>query len=553
MTDDSAPDIFNEGVVKKSPGSIYMLTSVRQLLRMLDIGLVVPELVACVDDAIAAFDIDQLPALSTMAGYPAVPVLLELKLGVTKPQSVYPASAIKTIHFASQDELEDYQARGFENVPNTLFDFEVTPALFDKSSQGSVAASLAKIDRSALRRNYRQYDVLAGLLWDAIAQAGDADDVGSLLHRLASYSAADDVPAALNDWIQYKAEAGKLPLEDSGLMSTYLHLLGERDLDEGWASADVLEELAGQVLAPVADSEAFQKWYRYSKAVINNEKELGTLTDDGDVLLRAILLHLLNPDAEAIERMALRDPAPGIKVLAMARTLAATRLGFAPLSATGKLERPGAFWLVSDLIGAFINRDAFELNELVSESDPANGLVLSWQGQWVNNYAVIPSQSGSTGVGIRVDADVDEGGIQQEAPAYLSLIELQQMAERLDAIANTTIDEGQLTLVLTNPAAKLLPKQAVFSISMQGEQGVTFTSRLLDLSMKSHKAKLTGKRTLAALVYQTEQGADFRFEAEEEKYFSAQITLPQEINQQSLQTALQRLLDCHAWMKTTIK
>ena len=177
MTDNSTPDRFAASVIEKSPSLVYLLTSVRQLLRILDIGLVVPELVACLDDAIASFSSEQLPDLNTLKGYPAIPVLLELKPSTTTPQSIYPASTIKTIHFASKDKLEDYQARGFENVPNALFNFEVTPALFDKGSQGSVAASLPKLDRSALRKNYRQYDVLAGLLWDAIAQAEDVDEV----------------------------------------------------------------------------------------------------------------------------------------------------------------------------------------------------------------------------------------------------------------------------------------------------------------------------------------------------------------------------------------
>lgn len=542
MTDNSTPDRFAASVIEKSPSLVYLLTSVRQLLRILDIGLVVPELVACLDDAIASFSSEQLPDLNTLKGYPAIPVLLELKPSTTTPQSIYPASTIKTIHFASKDKLEDYQARGFENVPNALFNFEVTPALFDKGSQGRVAASLPKLDRSALRKNYRQYDVLAGLLWDAIAQAEDVDEVTSLLQSLISHSVTDDVAAALRSWVQHKADTGNLPFKDAGLMVTYLHLLGERDIDEGWASAEVLEEFASQVSASEADTEPFQKWYRYSKAVINNDKELSTLTDDGDVLLRAILLHLLNPDVEAIDRMAMREPAPGIKVLAMARTLAATRLGFAPLNAAVKLDQPGAFWLVSDLIAAFINKNVFELNELKVDVQLGAGSLIRWHDQVVGTYKATIQTT-----------DIEVGEVREEIPAYLSLIDLQSIVEGLDDIKSTQIDGGLLTLVLTKTAAKPLPKQAVFSISIQGAQGVIFTSRLLDLSMKSHKAKLTGKRTLAALVYQTKQGVDFRFETEEEKHFSAQLTLPQEINQQSLQTALQRMLDCHAWMKVTIK
>jgi hypothetical protein len=78
---------------------------------------------------------------------------------------------------------------------------------------------------------------------------------------------------------------------------------------------------------------------------------------------------------------------------------------------------------------------------------------------------------------------------------------------------------------------------------------VIFSSRLLDLNMKSHKAKLTGKQALAALAYQTTQGADFHFETREDEHFAAQVTFLGKINQQTLAAALSRLIDCHAWMK----
>lgn len=542
MTDDSTPDMFNEGVVKKPLSSVYLLTSVRQLVRILDIGLVVPELVTCIDDVIATFSIEQLPALNTIEGYPAVPVLLELKIGATKPQSAYPASTIKAIHFSTRDELEDYQARGFENVPNALFTFEVTPALFDKDPQANVAALLPKIDRSVLRQNYRQYDVLAGLLWDSITQAVGAEEVGSLLQSLVSYSVTDDVPAALNSWIRYEAEAGNLSIEDSGLMSTYLHLLGERDIDEGWVSADVLEELASRVLAPVADSESFQTWYRYTKAVINNEKELSTLTDDGDVLLRAILLHILNPEIDAIERMATRDPAPGIKVLKMAKTLAATRLGFAPLNAESKAECPGAFWLVSDLMAAFINKQPFSLANLIKTDVSEKRADLHWDHMLVNSYESL-SLAGESGFDISREVREPESNVA-------SLSDLKQLAEALDGIQSADNVDGVLTLQLTKSKCKNIPKQAAFHI-VQRENGLPlFSSRLLDLTMPSHNAKLTGKRLSAAFIYQTEEGKDFRFELVPEKAFNAEITLAENVSDVELQTVFQRLMDAHAWMKT---
>jgi hypothetical protein len=534
--------MFDDPMVKKTSGSCYILTGVRQLLRILDVGLVVPELVASYGFDIAVFDEQELGSLSGITGYPGVPVLLELNTATELNQKVYSASTIETIHFSSVDELEDYLARGFQNVPNALFNFAVTPNLFEQGNSRECKARLAKIDRGVLEDHYRQYDVLAGLLWSRISQVEQATDAHKLLVAMASHCEGNDISTALNYWVQAFVSTGKLTSEDNQLLSYYLQLLGQWGIEKGWSSVDVLEELAGCLPSSLSKGEIFQKWYRYSKAVIANEKELVTLTDEGDVILRAILLHLLNPDSKAIERMAQREPAPGSMVLDIASTLAAMRLGFAPLDAADKQKSPGAYYLVSYIMAAFINRSRPDLGPLAIVDDQTATTTLTWHGELVNHYAARIAAHG-----------MKDEGISEKPISYLLMADIENIVLKLDEVDTCVVNDNQVELMLTKAVAKSLPKQAVFSISIQGEEGVIFTSRLLDLSMKSHKAKLTGKRTLAALVYQTEQGADFRFETREEEHFSAQITLPQNIDRQSLQTGIQRLLDCHAWMKTTIK
>jgi hypothetical protein len=542
MADHTTQDMFGESASIGEFDSAYILTSVRQLLRILDIGLIVPELVAEIEGNVAIFNAKNLPALWAIGGYPPVAVLLELKPGANKLQSVYPASCIKTIHFSSKDQLEDYKARGFENVPNSLFTFAVTPSLFEKDVQSNIAASLPKLDRKVLLQNYRQYDVLAGILWNTIARANEAEELLSLIQGIAAGAEAGDIPAALNFWIGQESKAAGLSLDDRGLFGVYLFLLSERDTTEGWVPADELGALVAKLPSSIADSEHFRKWYRYSKAVISNEKELGTLTDDGDVLMRAILLHLLNPDAESIERMAMRDSAPGPNVVDMALSLAAARSGFAALRAELKLERPGAFWLISEITAAFINKTSFEINELRIDGEPSLGSSLLWHDELVGKLPA-PTQH-------KIDDEVD--GIQEKSPVYLLLSDVQQIALKLKEVESASIAEGLLTLVLTKEVSQPLPKQAVFTIKLQWEWGAVLSCCLLDLAMSSHKAKMTAKRMHAALAYQTEQGIDFRFEMLEEKHFLAQIIMSQQVNEGSLKVALLRLIDCHVWMKEKI-
>ncbi len=541
MSDESSLKLFNKTVVQEPSSGVFLLTGIRQLLRVLDIGLVVPELVACDGECIAQFTEASLPTLQSIQGYPVVPVLLELKTDVNSGNNVYPASAIKAIHFESTDALEDYQARGFQNVPNGLFDFSVIAALFEQGQGDESTAILAKMDRKGLKEHYRRHDVFAGLLRICILQSEKAAPLREQLELAASKSRDDDISGLFDAWVQTCIADDLLNAADAALLTSYLQELSERDIDEGWSSIEVLEALADRIPDASKTLESFQKWYQYSKAVISNEKELLNLTDEGDIGLRAMLLHLLNPDVEAVERMAQRDPAPGPKVLAMATTLAATRLGFAPLDAADKQSFPGAYYLVSDLVAAFINRQPFDLGALEQTETSEGAITLNWHGELVNQFSAIQS----------VENEAEEG-IQESPQTYLSLSDIEAVAKGLEGVGTAEIDDGQLILSLTRAAVKPLPKQATFSLILSG-QVVLFTSRLLDLSVKSQKAKLTGKRMMAALIYQTGQGRDFRFNTIDGDHFSAQISLPEPIDQSGLQTALQRLFDCHTWMKTTIK
>lgn len=541
MSDESNLGLFHEQVEEQPPAPIYLLTGTRQLLRLLDIGLIVPELVACNERKIFTVGKEGLSKLDAVKGYPAVPVILELKVDSADDWVVHPASAIQEIHFAKADDLEDYQARGFQNVPNGLFTFTISPKLFVPRDGPQTSACLSKIDRGELKENYRRYDVLAGLLWSYIAQSRDSSTVEVFLKSTADLSQVDDISAAFDNWVQSCIDSGLLNTDEGILLTSYLQLFSEQDIDEGWASAAMLEALAERLPESVKRLQTFQKWYRYCKNVIGNQKEIVTLTDEGDVSLRAILLHLLNPDSEAIERMALRDPAPGPRVLSIAASLAAARLGFAPLDASSKETFPGAYYLVSDLVAAFINKQIFELGSLQQATESAGSTILNWRGGLVNRFSASPT----------VATDTDSG-IQEPTPPSFELTDIEQLTNSLHDVESVAISDGELKVTLTKVAAKPLPKQAAFSI-MLSDDAAHFSSRLLNLSVKSQKAKLTGKRTLAALLYQTEQGKNFQFNTVEDDCFSAQVELAGPVDQQALQQALRSLLDCHAWMKTTIK
>ena len=111
---------------------LFCLTGIKQLLRILDMGLIVPELVVCDQKAkIKILSLTDLKSMGGINGYPAKPVLFELNNSLEVENKIISTSNIKTIHFESEDELDDYIARVFFNVPNGIYNFRVSPQLFE--------------------------------------------------------------------------------------------------------------------------------------------------------------------------------------------------------------------------------------------------------------------------------------------------------------------------------------------------------------------------------------------------------------------------------------
>ena len=104
----------------------YILTSKRYLLRMLDIGLITPELTVCNKDGqFAVVASDRLADFQKMKSYPVGPVLIQLRKQAGFQNQVISATEIECIHFPTEDDRDDYLSRQFENVPNELFEFKI--------------------------------------------------------------------------------------------------------------------------------------------------------------------------------------------------------------------------------------------------------------------------------------------------------------------------------------------------------------------------------------------------------------------------------------------
>ncbi|WP_438465751.1 hypothetical protein [Marinomonas sp. PE14-40] len=556
---------------QNEPSSInYVLTSKRYLLRILDIGLITPELVVCNENGeIQVVKSEELPGILTIEEGPMVPVLLELKTSGNMHGAVIPAAAIAVIHFPSNDDCEDYLSRAFENVPNELFKLEATPELFLPGSCLSSNLIFPKLDKQALSEKYRKADVFAGVLLHYLAQGKNADSLKSNIEKLAGKPTTNLFSA---DTIQLlMTQSLDITIEESisTVLEHYLKVLSSHPVDTGWNAKEVLQAL-DSLQGKKSPEDLFKKWIDFSYEIISNDRDLIPLTDEKQIVLRAILLHLLNPDQDSINRMAVREPLLGGKVISIARYLATAREGFSTISSEKKREVSGVYFLISSLISAGINNPQLSLEELKVVDESETELLLSWgneiadrntENKAVNNKTNIEESSAPEyGADSKqddaqfIETNIEESINDIDSENVIDREKLSDLSNEIKTVIGVTVEDEVLALDLDKKLLKLktisIPKHANFTLQIEGDN-LIFETRLLDLTIVSHTKKLTGPKMRAMLEYQTEMGRDFNFNLVPDESLRATIRFSStNLDSLRVEKILNQLIDVQIWMKS---
>ncbi|WP_156826554.1 hypothetical protein [Marinobacterium rhizophilum] len=548
MVDQLKINVSNNDSLNESNMSHYILTGSRNLLRILDVGLIVPELVATtIDGNIFKISPSELSSIKNIDGYPKVPVLLEIN-GNTCEDNYLPVSSIKAVHFNNSEAVHDFTSRGFENLPLGLFSILASPDLFIDGYSLSKPVRLSKIDREGLKERYRHIDVYAGGVFWLISNVSTVAKLKDLFERLSKIVKPDQICELLLDE-SIGMSGGSESDYSYAAYNSYLNLLGEHDLDEGWVRLDLITELESRLTEDTKSSEVIRGWFDYSKKVISHERELQKLTDENQIILRAILLHLLNPDLVSLNRVVESPLKHGALVVKLAKLLAATRIGFAPLTAKDKEEAPGSYFLISDLMAAVLNEarldsSCLELNYIDDVEKPF--CQVGWRGFSIANIAIDES---------KFNAEEIEESVDEYKPGRASIEDFVLAAKSLEKFEEPIYSQEGINLVLKKQFAQGLPRKCIFELRQVNHSGNwMFSTRLLDLSLKSHTAKLTMKRLQAVLIYQTSQSSNFRFELHHKVSFNAcvEVGSKEQAITALIDDAISKLVASHLWMKKTL-
>ncbi len=277
---------------------------------------------------------------------------------------VMPINAVSKVHFLSKQDLEDFTARQFENVPADKLSTVVSPDLFSHKRDVSVKEQVGALETDAavqidkLVSSARLADrLIGGLTMLAHTLPGQNSWVNAFTGLL------ELLPECLSDLDDEQAGESKVlskfndaflksvgemtgtagdSFDESLYLSAMLAIM-ESDINEGWNPVEFLTKIVAHVDEQnIEDPDSGQKkWHEFCLRVLRNEIEVprSAFTDDGDVIRRAVFLLLLRPEPDAIAASMQSGLKVGTSVRALAALLCGMRIGFEGLSNSYKSER----------------------------------------------------------------------------------------------------------------------------------------------------------------------------------------------------------------------
>jgi len=182
----------------------------------------------------------------------------------------------------------------------------------------------------------------------------------------------------------------KVSASDKVLLTALVPLLNEHKEENGYdpvSFLSCLENLVRDISGSVP--EDLVKWFSYAKALVNAEKEVKPLSDQGDIIQRAILLFILRPNLERLQNVRESSIAPGQNVLSLAVFFAGCAVGITRMGAPFK----GPFFsytrYVKTVLDALWNKSNLNAR-LTKSSSKGRGSSICFE---INGEALIESET----------------------------------------------------------------------------------------------------------------------------------------------------------------
>jgi hypothetical protein len=260
-------------------------------------------------------------------------------------RSPIPFAAIKCLHFSSQDHMEDFEARDFDNVL-ALPPLQLTPAAFVTGGPDSAqisAALRAMTVPAAVAGEFRRLDAAMGAVAMLSLLLPSSKSWLDALAATVSYPQSEQPhQATFPAWVGTLVAlimSPELPNEpgrsvDLRLLHAAIELLRSASPKDGWVEARIVAALASRasVGANPTETKEIDSWRDVVTSIARNEKPAGSLDDSGSIVRRALLLLVLRCTPHRIALASDTPLHPGPQVTAVAGMLSGLFHGYSRLS-----------------------------------------------------------------------------------------------------------------------------------------------------------------------------------------------------------------------------
>lgn len=291
-----------------------------------------------------------------------------------------PMSLVSSIYMSSNEEIEDFLLR----LPSDI--------IFDRSLFSSQLVFSDVVIHSPENLS----------ITDISSQIEAVDSLAGGIRVVGSFFEEDGlellpiVPAILTflkvlwpEDVKWNGAGIEVSSADQILLTALIPLLNKYKEENGYDPMSFLDSLASRVKESSGTlSEELIKWFSYVRALVNAEKEVKPLTDEGNIIQRAILLFILRPKLERLQNIRESSISPSPKVLAIAVFFAGCAAGATRLASKFKGDFYSYTRYVKSVLDAVWDKPDINAN-LFNKSIPGKGVSTCFE---INGQILIQSE-----------------------------------------------------------------------------------------------------------------------------------------------------------------
>jgi len=443
----------------------YVVVSKKYFSRYILSYEVLPlQLCKCLNEK-AVINSEELTSLCSTGLLETSDIVLEIKPEIASSTTFLSFSLIDKVWFESNDTLELFLERSYENFDVSTLECLLLPKPNQVVANELIKLTSANFIKESFIDSMALVDGTLALLQQYLEESSDKGDSLTLL---------DNVIGSHKELLILLLNLDSVDREHTSFALAFFEICIKNGVDKGWSSEQIVNTFEKTAPKDVTDDESFNTWLQVVRKLLNGDEVKLEFTDEKSLVLRAMTLLLMNPEREQLEAIkAHLGDGVGDKVYKLALAFSLVRTGYSFFNYT-KRQEIGEYRKTIQLLNAFLHNKianhALKIN-LIEQKEPLESEVINTPDDVVCNG--IKSCDWLTKISVEDDDEVYQiCGVKPLSGFDLKLIYLTELHLSLRVIdfsgpKGMIKFTGQLMKGLINIQNKL-PFQSRFETSEKG-------------------------------------------------------------------------------------